>query len=156
MNRNMQLKSCCCSVTKPCLTVIPWTAAHQTSPSFSISWSCFMSICSLTHTSNELVMAPNHLILCPHFLLLSSFFPNIRVFSNESALHIKWPKYWSFSFKISPSNEFWGLIFFRIDWDSQGTLKSFSSTRVLKHQSFNTQPSWMSSSHIHMWLLEEV
>ena len=152
----MQLKSCCCSVTKSCLTVIPWTAAHQASPSFNISWSFFMSICSLTCMSIELVMPSNHIILCPPFLLLPSFFPNIRVFSNESAPHIKWPKYWSFSFKISPSNEYWRLIFFRIDWDSQGTLKSYSSTTVLKHQSFDTQPSWWSSSHIHMWLLEKV
>ena len=78
--------------------------------------------------STESVMPSNHLILCHPLLLLLSIFPSIRVFSNESALHIRWPKYWSFSFNISPSNEYSGLIFFRIDWLDllavQGTLKS--------------------------------
>ena len=78
--------------------------------------------------STELVMPSNHLILCPALLLLPSIFPSIRVFSNDSALHIRWPKYWSFSFNISPSNEYSGLIFFRMDWLDhlavQGTLKS--------------------------------
>ena len=79
-------------------------------------------------------MPSNHLILCRHLLLLPSIFPSIRVFSNESALHIRWPKYWSFSFNISPSNEHWGLICFRMDWLDllavQGTLKS-----LLQHHS---------------------
>ena len=98
----------------------PWTAAHQASLSFTISHSPlkFMSIKS--------VMPSSHLILCHHLLLLSSIFPSIRVFSNESALCIRWPKYWSFS--ISLSNEYSGLISFRIDWfdllAAQGTLKS--------------------------------
>ena len=83
-------------------------------------------------TSIELVMPSNHLILCHPLLLLPSIFPSIRVFSNESALHIKWPEYWSFSFTISPSNEYAGLISFRTDWFDlltvQGTLKSILQT----------------------------
>ena len=89
--------------------VTPWTAARQASLSFTISQSLlkFMSV--------ELVMPSNHLILCHPLLLLPSIFPSIRVFSSESALCISWPKYWSFSFSISPSNEYSGLISFRID-----------------------------------------
>ena len=99
----------------------PWTAACQASLSFTISWSLlkFMSI--------ESVMPSSHLVLC-HSLLLPSIFPSIRVFFNESALHIRWPKYWTFSFNICPSNEYLGLIVFRIDYFAllavQGTLKS--------------------------------
>ena len=100
----------------------PWTATHQASLSItnSLSLPKFMSI--------ESVMPSNHLILCCPLLLLRSTFPNIRVFSNESTLHIRWPKYWSFNFSISPSNEYSGLISFGIDWLDllavQGTLKS--------------------------------
>ena len=87
--------------------------------------------------SIELVMPSNHLILC-HLLLLSSIFPSIRVFSNESVLCIKWPKYWSFSFSINPSNEYWGLISFRIDWldllSVQGVSRVFSNTPVQQNQ----------------------
>ena len=92
------------------LFVTPWTAAHQASLSFTISQSLlkFMSI--------ESVMLSNHLILCHPLLLLPSVFPIIRVFSNESALRIRWPKYWSFSFSVSLSSEYSGLISFRIDW----------------------------------------
>ena len=100
----------------------PWTAAHQASLSFSISWSL------LKLMSIESVMPCNHLVLCRPLLLQPSIFPSIRVFSNKSALHIRWPKYWSFSFSISPSSEYSGLISFRIDWFDllavQGTLKS--------------------------------
>ena len=100
----------------------PWTAAHQASLSITNSW----SLPKLT--SIESVMPSNHLILCRPLLLLPSIFPSIRVFSNESALHIRWPKYWSFSFNISPSNEYPGLISFRtgrLDLLAvQGTLKS--------------------------------
>ena len=98
------------SIATLCLTVSPWTAAHQASLFFSISWSLlkFMSI--------ELMMPSNHLILCHPLLLLPSIFPSTRVFSNESVLRVRWPKYWSFSFSISPSNEYLGLISFRIDW----------------------------------------
>ena len=110
-----------CSVVSD--SVIPWTAAHQASLSINNSWSL------LKLMSIESVMPSNHLILCHSLLLSPSIFPSIRVFSNESALCIKWPKYWSFSFNISPSNEHSGLISFRMDWLDllavQGTLKSF-------------------------------
>ena len=92
------------------LFVTPWTAAHQASLSFTISWSL------LKLKSIELVMPSNHLILCRPLLLLPSIFPSIRVFSNELAPCIRGPKYWSFSFSISPSDEYAGLISFRIDW----------------------------------------
>ena len=87
-----------------------WTAAHQPSLSFTISWSLLKLV------SIESVMPSNHLVLCHPLLLLPSIFPSIRVFSNESALCIRFPKYWSFSFSISPSDEYPGLISFRIDW----------------------------------------
>ena len=107
------------------LFVTSRTAARQAplSSTISLSWLKFMPI--------ELVMPSNHLILCHPLLLLPSIFPSIRVFSNESALCIRWPKYWSFTFTISPSNEYSGLISFRTDWfDVQGTLKS-----LLQHHS---------------------
>ena len=93
--------------------------------------------------SIESVMPSNHLILCHPLLLLPSIFPNIRVFSNESVLHIRWPKYWSFNFSISPSNEYSGLISFRMDWLDllavQGALKSLLQHHSSKHQFFGTQ-----------------
>ena len=95
----------------------------------------------------------NHLILCHPLLLLSSIFPSIRVFSNESALRIRWPKYWSFSFSINSSNEYSGLISFRMDWLDllaiQGLSKVFSNTTVQKHQFFSAQLSLWYNSHIH-------
>ena len=107
------------SLSRVLLFATPWTAAHQASLSITNSWSL------LKLMSIESVMPSNHLILCCP-LLLPSIFPSIRVFSNESVLHIRWPKYWSFSFSISPSNEYTGLISFRIDWFDllavQGTL----------------------------------
>jgi len=110
------------------LFVTLWTAAHQTSLSITNSWSL------LKLMSIELGMPSNHLILCHPLLLPPAIFPSIRVFSNESALHIRWPKYWSFSFSISPSNEYSGLISVRMDWLDllavQGTLKS-----LLQHHS---------------------
>ena len=108
----------------------PWTAAHQASLFITNSWSL------LKLMSIELVMSSNHLLLCHPLLLLPSIFPSIRVFSNESALHMRWPKYYSFSssFSFSPSNEHSGLISFRKDWLDllavQGTLKS-----LLQHHS---------------------
>ena len=106
----------------------PWAAAGQASLSITNS----RSLLKLMFI--ELVMPSNHLILCHPLLLLPSIFPSIRVFSNESVLHIRWPKYWSFSFSISPSNEYSGLISFRMDWFDfltvQGTLKS-----LLQHHS---------------------
>ena len=102
--------------------------------------------------SIELVMPSNHLILC-HPLLPPSILPSIRVFSNESALYIRWPKYWSFSFSISPSNEHSGLISFRMDWLdlllSKRLSGVFSNTTVQKHQFFGAQLSQQSNSHIH-------
>ena len=97
--------------------------------------------------SFEWVMPSNHLVLCRPLLLLPSIFPSIRVFSNESALHIRWPKYWSYS--ISPSNEHLGLI----SLQSKGLSRVFSSTTVQKHQFFGAQLSLQSNSHIHTWLL---
>ena len=109
--------------------------------------------------SIESVMPSNHLILCHPLLLPLSIFPSIRVFSNESVLHIRWPKYWSFSFNISPSNEHPGLISFRVDWLDllavQGLSRVFSNTTVQKHQFFSAQLSSQSNSHIHTWLLEK-
>ena len=104
------------------LFVTPWTAAHQASLSIIKSWSLLKLI------SIELVMPSNHLILCCPLLLPPSFFPSIRVFSDESVLRIRWPKYWRFSFSISPANEYSGLISLRMDWLDllavQETLKS--------------------------------
>ena len=101
----------------------PWTAPCQA----SLSITNFHSL--LKHVSTELVMPSNHLILCHPLLLPPSIFPSIRVFSNESLLHSKWTKYWSFSFNISPSNEYLGLISFRMDWLDllavQGTLSTY-------------------------------
>ena len=125
----------------------PWTAACQASLSFTI----FQSLLKLT--SIESVMPSNHLIFCHPLLLPPSIFPRIRVFSNELALRIRWPKYWSFSFSINPSNEYSGLISFRMDWLSslqpKGFLRVFSNTTVQKYQFFGTQPSLWSNSNIH-------
>ena len=130
----------CCLVTKSCpIFLTPWTAAHQASLSFTISpsWLRFMSIKS--------VMLSNHLILCHPLLLLPSVFPSITDFSKELTLHIRWSKYWSFSFSISPSSEFSGLIFFSINWFDllaiQGILKSLlqhhsSEASILQHSAF--------------------
>ena len=117
----------------------PWTAAHQASLSITNPRSL------LKLMSIELVMPSNHPILCHPLLLLPSIFASMRVFSNESVLHIRWPKYWSFSFTISPSNEYSGLISFRMDWLDllavQGPLKSLLRTTVRKHRLFSAQPS---------------
>ena len=122
-----------CSVMSDSAT--PWTAARQASLSITSSWSLLRLI------SIELMMPFNHFILCRPLLLLPSVFPNIRVFSNESVLHIRWPKYWSFSFSISPSNEYSGLISLRMDWLDllavQGTLKS-----LLQHHSSKASILW--------------
>ena len=123
------------SLSRVQLFATPWTAACQASLSITNSW----SLVKLMFTKSvmmfiESVMPTNHLILCRPLLLLPSISPSIRVFSNESVLHIRWPKYWSFSFSISPSNEYLGLISFRIDWLDllafQGILKS-----LLQHHS---------------------
>ena len=120
-------------------SVTPWIAAFQASPSFNDSWSLQKL------TSIDLVMPSNSLILCRLLLLLLSIFPSIRVFSNESVLHIRWPKYCGFSFSISPSSEYSGLISFKMDWFDllavQGTLKSLlqhhsSKTSILQRSAF--------------------
>ena len=141
------------SVAQRCLTLCdPWTAACQASLSITNYWSLlkFMPI--------ELVRPSNHLILCRP-LLLPSVFPSIRVFSSESALRFRWPKYWSFTFSISPFKDCSWLTSFRIDWfdllQSKGLSTVFSSTTVGKHQFFNAQPSLWSHSHICTWLLEK-
>ena len=112
------------------LFATPWTAACQASLSFTISCNLLILI------SFELETSSSHLILCHPLLLLPSIFPSIRVFSNESVLHIRWPVYWSFSFSISPSNEYSGLISFRMDWLDllaiQGALKSLLQHHSLK------------------------
>ena len=123
------------------LFATPWTAALQASLSITISQSL------LKLMSTESVMPSNHLILYQSLLLLPSIFPSIRVFSDESALHIRWPKYWSFSFNISPSNEHSGLISLRMDWLEllavQETLKS-----LLQHHSLKVSILWYSAFFI--------
>ena len=137
------------------LFATPWTAARQASLSFTNSGSL------LKLMSIKLVMPSNDLIVC-HPPLLRSIFPSIRVFSNESAVPIRWPKYWSFSFSISPSNEYSGLISFRIHWFGllavQGTLKSLLQYHSLKNWKplfFSTQSSLWSKSDILTWLLKK-
>ena len=111
------------SLSRAWLFQNPWTVAHQASLSFTISWSL------LRLMSMALMIPSNHLILCHPLLLLPSIFPSIKVFSSELSLCIRWPKYWSFRFSISPSNEYSGLISFRINWLGllavQGAFKSF-------------------------------
>ena len=123
------------------LIATPWTTAHQASLSIANSWSRPKPM------SIESVMPSNHLILCHPLLLLPSTFPSIRVFSSESVLCIRWSKYWSFSFSISPSNEYSGLISFRMDWlyllEVQGTLKS-----LLQHHSSKASILWGSAFFI--------
>ena len=131
------------------LFATPWTAARQASLSITSSRSL------LKLMSIESVIPSNHLILCRPLLFLPSIFPSTRIFSNESVLHIRWPKYWSFSFSIGPSNEYSGLISFRIDWFDllavQGTLNS-----LLLHHSSKAPILWHSAllmvqlSHLYM------
>ena len=134
------------SLTHVRLFETPWTAAHQASLSSTISQS------SLKLMSIESMMTSKHLILRHPLLLLPSIFPSIRVFSSELVLRIRWPKYWSFSFSISPSNEYSGLISFRTGWitlKSKGLSGVFSSTTVQKHLFFGAQLSLWSKSHVH-------
>ena len=142
------------SVAQLCPTLCePWTAALQASLSITNSQSL------LKFMSTELVMPSDHLILCHPLLLLPSIFPSIRGFSNESVLCIRWTKYWSFSFSISPSNEYSGLISFRVDWLDllavPGTLKSLiqyhsSKASILWHSAF-----LIAQLSIHTWQLEQ-
>ena len=140
------------SVAQSCLTLChPWTAAHQASLSITNS----QSLLKLMFI--ESVMPSNHLILCCPLLLLPSIFPSIRIFSNESTLHMRWPKYWSFSFSISPCNEHPGLISFRMNWldllEVQETLKSLlqhhsSKASILQLSAFFT----VQLSHLYLTL----
>ena len=135
------------------LFVTPWTAAHQASVSFTISWSL------LKLMSVESVMPSNHLILCHPLLLLPSIFPSIKVFSSESALRIRWPNYWSFSLSISPSMNIQGWS--PLEWTGwislqfKGLSRVFSSTTIWNCQLFGAQPVLWSTSHVHTWLLEK-
>ena len=133
--------------------VISTSVACQASLSFTISWS-FLKL-----LSTESMMLFKNFILCLPFLILPSIFPSIWVFPSESALWIKWPKYWNFSFSISPSNEYSGLISFRMDWLDlfavQGTLKSLFQQHSSKESVLSTQCSLWSNSYIHTWLLEK-
>ena len=135
------------SLSRVRLFVTPWTAAHQASLSITNSWSLLKLM---------LVMPSNHLILCRPLLLLPLIFPSIRVFFNESVLHIRWPKYWSFNYSVSPSNEYSRLIYFRMHWlyllSIQGTLQSLlqhhnTKALVLQHSAFFI----VQLSHPYLW-----
>ena len=141
------------SLSRVWLFATPWTEAWQTSLSITSSWSL------LKLMSIESVMPSNHLILCRPLLLPPSIFPSIRVFSNESVLHFRWPKYWNFSFSISPSNEYSGLFSFKMDWLDllavQGTLKSLlqhhsSKASTLQLSAFSTVQ--LSHPYMTTWL----
>ena len=143
------------SLTCVRLFATPWIATRQASLSITISWS------SLRLTSIYSVMPSSHLILSHPLLLLPPITPSIKVFSNESTLHMRWPKYWSFSFSIIPSKEIPGLMGWSpsewtgwISLQSKGLSRVFSNTTVQKHQFFSAQPSSQSNSHIHTWPLE--
>ena len=135
------------------LFVTPWTAAHQASLSIIYSQSLPKPM------STELVMPSNHLILCHSLLLLPSIFLSNNVFSNESALRMRWPMYWSCSFKISPINEHqdWSPLGWTgwISLQSKGLSRVFSNTTLQKHQFFGAQLSSQSNSHFHTWPLEK-
>ena len=147
------LPLCVCMLSHVQFFETPWTTAHQASLSITNSWSL------LKLMSIESVMPFNHLTLCHLFLLLPSILPSVRIFSNESALCIKWPNYWSFSFSISPSNNIQGWCpLGRTGWialQSKGLSRVFYNTTVQKHQFFNAQLSLWSNSHIHIWLMEK-
>ena len=141
------------SLSRVWLFATPWIAARQASLSITNTRS------SLRFTSIELVMPSSHLILCHPLLLLPPIPPSIRVSSSESTVCMRWPKYWSFSFNISPSNEQSGLISFSMDWVDllavQGTLKSLLQHHSSKASILGAQPSSQSNSHIHTWPLEK-
>ena len=134
------------------LFATPWITAHQDSLSITNSWS------SLRFTSIESEMPSSHLILCRYLLLLlPPIPPSIKIFCNESTLCIRWPKYWSFSFSISPNTQDWSPLEWTgwISLQSKGLSRVFSNTTVQKHQFFCSQPSSQSNSHIHTWPLEK-
>ena len=138
----------CCSVAQSCLTLCDPMDCSM--PGFPVLHHLLDRAQTHVHWVSDAI----HLILCCRLLLPPSIFPSIRVFSNESALHIRWPKYWSFNFSISTSNEYSGLISFRMDWVDlfavQGTLKSLLQQ---KHQFFSAEISSQTNSRIHIWPL---
>ena len=144
---------CCCLIAQSCLTLCD--PMDCCTPSFHVSSNISWNL--LKRMPIEMVMQSNHLILCCP--LLPPIFPSIRIFSNDLAVPNRWPKYWSFSFSISPFNEYSGLISFRIYWFAllavQGLSGVFSSTTIRKHQFFSDQLSLWSNSHICTWLLEK-
>ena len=144
----------CCLVTRSWPTLRDPTDCSK--PGFSVLHCLLEFAQTYVHRVIDAIQPPHPL---PPLLLLPSIFSSIRVFSNKSALHIRWPKYWSFSLRISPSNEYSGFISFRIDWFDlfavQGTLKSLLQHTVQKHQFFGAQPSLWFNSHICTWLLEK-
>ena len=146
-NRGKEMITSVQSLSRVRLFATPWAAARQASLSITNSRSV------LKLMSIELVMPSNHLVLCRPLLLPPSIFPSIKIFSNESALHIRWPKHWSFSFNISPSNEHPGLVSFRMDWLDllavQVMLKSLLQHHSSKASFFSAQLSSQSNSHIH-------
>ena len=134
---------------KNCVVVVVQLPRHiQLLGSHGLQVSLFLTVSEslLKLMSIELVMLSNHRVLCRPLLLPPSIFPSIWVFSEESVLHIRWPKYWSFSFSISPSNEYSGMVSFRMDWFhllvGQGTLRSLLQHHNSKHQFFSAQLSW--------------
>ena len=133
------------SLSRVWLFATQWITAHQASLSITNSWS------SLKVVSIESVMPSSHLILCCPLLLLPPIPPSIRVFSNETTLCMRWPKYWSFSFSFIPSKEHPGLI----SLQTKGLSRVFSNTTVQEHQFFGAQPSSQSNSYIHTWPLEK-
>ena len=133
------------SLSRVRLFATPWIAARQASLSITNSRS------SLRLTSIESVMPFSHLILYHPLLFLPQIPPSIRVFSNESTLHMRWPKYWSFSFSIIPPKEIPGLISFRMDWLDLLAVQGTLNATVQKYQFFGAQPSLQSNSHIHTW-----
>ena len=139
--------SYCCSVAESCLTLTAWTPPCQSSLSFTVSWSL------LRFMSTESVMPSNHFILCRPLPFLLSIFPSIRVFFKESVLCIRYPKYWNFTFSINPSNEYSGLISFRMDWLGvlavQRTLKSLLQHHSSKALISRCSAFFISNSHIH-------
>ena len=156
------------------VSLIPWwtsgglflyqfSSVTRSCPTLCDPMDCSISGLPVHHQPLEFTQTHAHevgdaILYCP-LLFLPSVFPSIRVFSSESVLCIRWPKYWSFSFNISPSSEYSGLISFRIDWFDllavQGTLRSLLQHHNSKHQLFGTQPSLWFSSQIHTWLLEK-
>ena len=157
---NLTVNKCCCcwvvnltstnvvvqSLSLIQLFVTPWTAARQVSLSFTISW-------LLKLMSIESMMSSNHIILCHPLLLLSSIFPRNRVFSSESVLHIRWPKYWSFSFNVSPSNEYSALMSLRMDWVDLLSVKGILKSLLQHHSSKASILRGLAFLMIQLWCL---